>query len=149
MNRRRPQAVVPFDGRRLASLGLCWILACGGLSTGCGGSGVLEDIRGTVSVDGAPADLGTVQFRPADTPGARGAGAAIKAGKFQLSADHGLKEGTYSVIVQATKNTGKTIQDPQRGAVPQLAQQTLLDSPKEVEVTSENAANLSLAFHTK
>jgi hypothetical protein len=102
-----------------------------------------------VNVDGAPVDIGTIHFKPADNPGGRGAGAAIETGRFQLASGHGIKPGNYSVMVQASKTTGKTFQDPQRGAVPQLAPQALVDSPQEVEVTSENADNLVLKFHAK
>jgi hypothetical protein len=102
-----------------------------------------------VNVNGEPVDIGTIQFKPTDNPGGRGAGAAIETGRFQFAPGHGIRPGKYSVMVQASKNTGKTFQDPQRGAVPQLAPQTLLDSPQDVEVTGENAGNLVLEFRAK
>lgn len=129
------------------SLGLICIGVC--LSPGCDSSGTVGRVRGAVSVDAAPVDIGTISFRPAASPGVRGSGAAIVAGNFQLPADHGLKPGAYRVTVQASKKTGKIIQDPQRGKVPELATLTLIDSPQEVELSHDNAANLSLTFHTK
>ncbi|RIK78453.1 MAG: hypothetical protein DCC67_11540 [Planctomycetota bacterium] len=127
---------------------LTGLLACLGLAAACGGRGELGDVGGVVNVDGAAVDVGTIQFKPADNPGGRGAGAAIEAGRFQLASGHGMKPGKYSVMVQASKNTGKTFQDPQRGPVPQLAPLTLANSPQEVEVTSENADHLVLEFRS-
>jgi hypothetical protein len=128
---------------------LIGVLACLGFTSACGGDRELRAVGGVVNVDGTPVDIGTIQFKPTDNPGGRGAGAAIETGRFQLASGHGIKPGNYSVMVQASKNTGKTFQDPQRGPVPQLAPLTLLDSPQEVEVTSENAGNLVLTFHAK
>jgi hypothetical protein len=114
--------------------------------TGCG-SGDVGSVQGRVSVNGAPAEVGTVSFRPADNPTSRGAGAAISAGQFQLPNDHGLKPGKYMVSAEVSKSTGKTFNDPQKGPVPVMQPLTLKDSPQEVEITSDNAGNLTLEFH--
>lgn len=124
-------------------------LVTGALLLGCNSSSDLASVGGAVSVDGSLVDIGTIQFRPAANPSSRGAGAAIDRGKFQLASNHGLKPGTYSVIIQASRNTGKTFQDPQRGPVPQLAQLTIVDSPKDVEVTADNCNQLNLSFTTR
>ena len=113
--------------------------------TGCG-SGTVGGIRGQVLVDGAPAEAGSVSFRPADNPTSRGAGAAISAGQFQLSNDHGLAPGTYMVSAQVSKSTGKTFNDPQKGPGPVMQSLALTDSPKEVEITADNADQLEIAF---
>jgi hypothetical protein len=113
--------------------------------TGCG-SGTVGSIRGQISVNGAPAEAGAVSFRPADSPTSRGAGAAISAGQFQLSGEHGLKPGKYMVSAQVSKSTGKTFNDPQKGPIPVMQSLTLTDSPKEVEITADNADQLEIAF---
>src|SRR5688500_13296358 len=82
--------------------------ACLALSTGCGAGGDLGSISGTITVDGAPVEIGTIHFRPADAPDSRGAGASIEAGRFQLPTEHGLKPGKYEVSVQASQKTGQT-----------------------------------------
>lgn len=113
--------------------------------TGCG-SGSVGSVGGRISVDGAPADVGTVSFRPAESPTSRGAGAPINAGAFQLPGDHGLKPGKYMVSAEVSKSTGKTFNDPQKGPVPVMHTLTLTDSPKEVEITADNADELEIAF---
>lgn len=115
---------------------------------GCG-SGDVGAVRGRVTVDGAPVDSGTIQFKASTGAGARGFGAAITAGDFELGPDAELDPGTYSVLIQASKNTGKMFKDPQRGDVPVMQPLAVADSPKEVEVTKENAASLELNFVTK
>lgn len=115
---------------------------------GCG-SGTVGSVGGQVTVDGAPAEIGTISLKPTDNPTGRGAGAAISAGQFQLAGDHGLKPGKYMVSAQISKSTGKTFNDPQKGQVPVLQSVTLTDSPKEVEITGDNADQLTLSFTTK
>jgi hypothetical protein len=122
---------------------LGWLASC--LSS----SNEVGEVRGQVTVDGAPVDTGTIQFKPSATPGARGAGAAIKAGEFALAPDAALTPGSYSVVIQASEDTGKILKDPQRGDVHVMQSLAVIDSPKEVEVTSENAASLQLSFVTK
>lgn len=113
--------------------------------TGCG-SGSVGSVGGQISVDGAPAEVGTVSFRAADNPTSRGAGAAISDGQFQLPNDHGLKPGKYMVSAEVSKSTGKTFNDPQKGPVPVMQPLTLSDSPKEIEITADNADQLEIAF---
>ena len=113
--------------------------------TGCG-SGSVGSVGGQISVDGAPAEVGTVSFRPAESPTSRGAGAVINAGAFQLPGDHGLKPGKYMVSAEVSKSTGKTFNDPQKGPVPVMQSMTLTDSPKEVEISADNAAQLEISF---
>ena len=131
--------------QRQSALTYLLIAACLASTASCGSGGV-SDVRGTVAVDGQPVDVGTISFRPATDSGGKTAGAAIKGGQFQLASDHQLAPGSYSVAVQASKNSGRTYKDPQRGEVPVLIQIELVDSPKEVELSSESAGNLALEF---
>ncbi len=124
---------------------LATALAC---ASGCG-SATVGAVRGQLAVDGAPAEVGTLSFRPADGSSSRGAGAAISGGQFQLAGDHGLMPGKYMVSAQLSKSTGKTVNDPQMGPTPVMAQMALRDSPQEVELSASNASELSLEFHTK
>jgi hypothetical protein len=52
------------------------------------------------------------------------------------------------ISAEASKPTGKTFNDPQKGAVPVMQPLLLKDSPQEVEITSDNADDLALEFHT-
>lgn len=124
-------------------------LAIGGIAlSGCG-SGAVGAISGQVVIDGAPAEAGTISFKPADNPTGRGFGGSLNAGRFELPSNDAMKPGKYLVAVQATKSTGKTFNDPQKGPVPVQQPLELADSPQEVEVTSENAQQLQLAFTVK
>ena len=123
------------------------LLACTSLA-GCGSSG-LTSVRGQVTVDGAPAESGTISFKPAANPTGRGVGAALSAGQFELGGDQSLEPGKYVVAVHVMKATGKTFNHPHKGQVPVLQSVTLADSPKEVEVTSDNADQLQIAFTAK
>lgn len=131
------------------NLVLTLVLTVGSVAlTGCG-SGAVGAIGGQVAIDGAPAEAGTISFKPADNPTGRGFGGALNAGRFELPSNDAMKPGKYIVAVQAMKSTGKTFNDPQRGPVPVQQSLELADSPQEVEVTSENAQQLQLAFTVK
>jgi hypothetical protein len=78
-----------------------------GLLSGCGGGAAgLYGISGTVKVDGAPLEKGTISFEAAE--GQRtSSGAVISGGNFTIPADHGLPEGKFRVVVHApTPGTG-------------------------------------------
>lgn len=125
--------------RAIALTGLfCSLMGCG--------SGSVGAVRGQVTVDGAPAEMGAVDFKPVGNPTGRGAGASISAGQFELGENHGLEPGKYAVSAQVSKATGKTFNDPQKGQVPVLQSLTLSDSPKEIEITGDNASQLQIDF---
>jgi hypothetical protein len=126
------------------------LVALGSAATlsGCS-SGAVGTVAGQVTVDGAPAEIGTITFKPADNPTGKGAGGAMTAGRFELQGAEEMKPGKYLVSAQAMKATGKMLNDPQRGPVPKLQSLTLADSPQEIEVTSANANALTIDFHTQ
>jgi hypothetical protein len=124
------------------------ILSCGVALTGCS-SGAIKTIGGQVTVDGAPADTGTISFKPADNPTGRGIGGALTAGRFELPGSANLKPGKYLVSAQLSKLTGKTFNDPQKGKVPEIKMLNLVDSPQEIEISSDNSTELQLTFSTK
>jgi hypothetical protein len=122
----------------LLSLALATCVSCSGGSVG--------SVAGTVTVDGAPVDVGTISFRSVDDGGKGVAGGAIQGGQFQAASRDTLAPGKYTVQVQATKKTGRTIKDPQRGNVDELVPVAIADSPKEIEISNETAGNLALEF---
>jgi hypothetical protein len=75
-----------------------------GLASGCGGG--LVAVSGTVTLDGRPADDGSVSFQPADGQGPS-AGGSVREGRFEVSP--GLTPGTYKVAVRAGLKTGRKI----------------------------------------
>jgi hypothetical protein len=102
-------------------------------------------IAARVLVDGAPMDSGTLRLDPADGSG-KGAGGMVEQGVLQLPSGHGLQPGKYRVTATAFKKTGKTINDYQRGAVAEMVQLNLADSPREIELSTENAGDLAIEF---
>lgn len=116
---------------------------------GCGVADGLTRISGTVSIDGQPAESGTIHFQPVADSQSKGAGGSINAGAFEVSDRVALKPGEYDIVIQAFKRTGKIFKDPQRGDVPVTVPIDVADSPKRVEVTSENSQALSLEFASR
>jgi hypothetical protein len=88
-----------MGNRRLAIA--CWIGLSASLGGGCGGDSLGRlAISGTVKVDGAPLEKGTISFQP--TEGARtSSGAVIAAGNFSVPRDKGLVPGKYRVAINA------------------------------------------------
>nr|MBA3482363.1 hypothetical protein [Pirellulales bacterium] len=78
----------------------------------------------------------------------RGAGGAIEAGKFELSAKIKLAPGKYKVMLQAFKKTNRVFKDPQKGQVAETIGVHVVDSPQEIELTTDNYRDLAIGFST-
>ena len=129
------------------ALGVVCLLVLPVLSS-CGSNAGLSSASGVVTVDGQPVESGTIQFRSADDAAAKGAGGAIEAGKFQLSAKTELAPGKYNVTLQAFKKTNRLFNDPQKGQVAEMIGLQVADSPQEIELTSDNYRDLTIGFST-
>jgi hypothetical protein len=107
-----------------------------------------REVRGTVTVNGAPLETGTVFFHPSESGAAkaRGAGAAVNGGRFELTSY--LAPGSYDVVVEGFKKTGRMIADPQRGKVEESLQLKFQGMPVPVTVSSENSDNLQIDLKT-
>lgn len=116
------------------------------LCASCSGGGA-EEISGIVNVDGVPVDAGTISLRPAQGNGPP-AGGVIEAGQFTAVSREPLPPGSYTVMVQASKKTGRTFNDPQRGPIEEMQPVPLADAPQQIDLTTENARNLVLNFRT-
>jgi hypothetical protein len=104
---------------------------------GCGGNGGRSKISGTVQVDGKPLKSGIVSFQPAPGNPAPSAGCPVAEGRFEIPASAGLMPGNYLVRVEAFRETGKKIRDPQRGLVPEIVPLTFRERlPLEAKVTA-------------
>ncbi len=97
---------------------LDWILrffACGlalAITAGCGPKSDRLRIHGTVALDGAPVDRGSIRFTPATpTEGEQSlsAGAIIVNGKFDIPQEQGLPPGTYLLSVSSPDTSGKQV----------------------------------------
>lgn len=129
------------------ALGVMCLLVLPVLSS-CGSNAGLSSATGVVTVDGQPVESGTIQFQSADDAAAKSAGGAIEAGKFELSAKTSLAPGKYNVIVQAFKKTNRFFKDPQKGQVAETIGVQVIDSPQEIELSSDNYRDLELGFST-
>jgi len=128
---------------------LCvFVLAASALTTSCTSSSHLAAVSGTVTVDDKPVEMGTIHFQPTGGAAAPAAGAAVTDGKFELTPKVGLTPGEYSVALQAFRKTGRIMNDPQRGKVPETTPVAVIDSPKLMELSGENARDLKVGFST-
>ena len=78
------------------------------LLAGCGGESAYDGperfaVSGTVSLDGAPLDYGTISFIPTDEAAQRVAGAEIEKGQYVIAAEFGPNAGEYKVAISSIK----------------------------------------------
>src|SRR5439155_468871 len=118
----------PVAGQMHASPSLTlWVgfwLACAVSLAGCS-QGTQAAVSGKVTLDGSPLDDATVSFVPM-TGGQRSAAwAAIRDGRYTISASSGLGIGRFRVEIRALRSTGgkinqndPTLPAPAREAVP-------------------------------
>jgi hypothetical protein len=71
---------------------------------GCGGDNPLnrQAVRGSVTLDGAPLDHGTIEFAP-QQPGGVGSGAVIEGGTYSIAVANGLPAGKYVVRIYSAE----------------------------------------------
>lgn len=83
-----------------APASFCVLLVLLALAPGCGGNNPLgrQAVSGSITLDGAPLDQGSIQFSPHQRSGVSG-GAVITAGAYQIAADKGLPPGQYLVRI--------------------------------------------------
>jgi hypothetical protein len=75
------------------------LLAAGFIGCG-GGPADLHAVTGTVTLDGAPIQKGSIGFEPVSDE-RTGGGAVIADGKFSIPQAHGLPVGKFRVVVHA------------------------------------------------
>lgn len=124
----------------------CVMGSCLVVSASCGAPELR--LGGQVTVDGKPIDSGTIRFEQVDNATGKSAGGSVIDGVMTIAPGHELSSGRYRVHVQAFKKTGRTLNDPQRGPIPEMIPLDLSDSPKEIEVAAENSNDLAIEFTT-
>ena len=110
-------------------------------------SGGLSEVAGVVSVNGKPVDSGTIHFQSSANSASSG-GTVVANGSFKLGDNVKLQPGDYAVALQAYRKTGRIYKDPQQGDVEMTEVMRLADSPKTIQLTPENAGNLTIDFST-
>lgn len=78
---------------------------------GCGNPEAGQAVHGTVTVDGAPLEQGTILFTPLDAKGDAASG-EIRDGKFSIAASAGPHSGTHQVEIHALRKSGRQVQKP-------------------------------------
>jgi hypothetical protein len=72
------------------------------LAAGCTDNyGGRQEIKGTVTLKGAPLDEGVIDFLPVSGDGATKEGAVITNGAYRIDRQHGLLPGKYGVSITA------------------------------------------------
>jgi hypothetical protein len=103
---------------------------------GCGTGNQLP-VRGKVTVDGTSLANGTISFQPAEGTAARSSGTMIRDGNYDIPAARGLPPGKYLVTVQAFKETGRMLSDPQGGKRPEFGPMAFTEKqPMEVTIAA-------------
>jgi hypothetical protein len=79
--------------------------------TGCHASSK-SAIEGIVTLNGTPLSEGDISFRPLAGTESPTVGAHVSDGHFSIPQSLGLKPGRYSVVLNASRKTGRKIVDP-------------------------------------
>ncbi len=87
-------------------LGVLCVAGCGGASDG------RQAISGSVTLNGAPLEQGTIEFASVD--GSQQSGGGITNGKYSVPAEQGLLPGKYVVRISSTEeaNPGAPLGPP-------------------------------------
>jgi len=134
---------------RLRSLWmLCFAVAL--TAPGCGGSSGKkidrQSISGSVTLDGAPLDQGTIRFEPmSDVKEKTAAGSLIQAGRYAISAAEGLPPGKYIVSISAVEGAASTPAADPQDAMNAAAKET----PKADRIPAKYNKNSELVVEIK
>ena len=80
------------------------------LLSGCGRSDSDRvEIKGTVTLNNNPVEMGLVSFRPQPGTASPSAGAKIVDGKYSVAPEGGLLPGKFRVEITASRPTGKEV----------------------------------------
>lgn len=142
-----------FRSLALASTGWCLLF----LTCGCGGSDPLgrHAISGSVSLEGAPVERGSIGFHPTEK-GITSSGGVINGGKYSIAREKGLPAGKYRVTINAPKpGTGPQL-DPNAppGEPPPPPQELIppqwnVNSEQIIEVQDKGPFEFSFDIKTK
>jgi hypothetical protein len=111
---------------------------------GCGPRSDRLPISGTVTLDGAPLDTGSIRFTSIGTDNVSATGAMIQNGQFNIAAAKGLSPGSYHVQISAPDNSAPavTVRGPHgEPGIPtqpeRIPPEYNVESTKSIEVTAD------------
>lgn len=105
-------------------------------------------VRGNVTADGEPVASGAITLVSMEA-GGKSFGATIRNGAFDFGTQVGLNSGQYRVQLDGFQTTGRTINDVQRGPIPEKIPLVVSDNAKAIEISSESAHDVQIEFHSK
>lgn len=131
---------------------LCTFLLA--LLAGCGNSAGRQALQGSVTLDNAPLEQGTVRFIPVQGTNGPSAGGEIKKGEFSIAADKGVLCGSFRVEITASRKTGQKVRDRFTGEMTELNTQFLpprynSNSELTAEVKNGGENRFEFALHSK
>src|SRR5262245_26079522 len=75
--------------------------------SGCGETSNRGAVRGQVTVNGEPLELGDITFVSTGSAAVPSSGAAIVKGSYEISSEQGPMAGQYQVQIRAFRGTGR------------------------------------------
>jgi hypothetical protein len=92
-------------------------------------------LSGTVTINGAPMDLGMITFVPED-PSQTSVGGKVSDGKFSLDATRGPYPGKYRVQIHWAKKTGRKVPNGDGGMQDETAEGLPAKFNQDTELTA-------------
>jgi hypothetical protein len=130
--------------RRLKSSVAIGLSLCLSWLGGCGRPTDRLEVSGSVTLDGAPLDSGTVRFSSTGGEKLVSTGALIQDGEYRIPQEKGLAPGTYRVEISSPDTSAAPVADrgnprgPGLMAAPErIPAKYNVESDKTVEVTAE------------
>ncbi len=130
---------IPTFSRCVLATSLLFAVSCGETVVG---------VSGIVTADGKQVDSGAITLQRADGS-APAEGATVEDGRFDMALRGGFAAGEYLVTLEGFQKTGRTIDDVQRGPIPETVVLNFAETSKKVEISADNAQDLKIDFHTE
>lgn len=131
---------------------LAWLGA--GLA-GCGPRSDRLAIGGSVMLDGAPLDKGTIRFTTKGEGQLQTTGALIRSGEYEITSEKGLLPGTYHVELNSPDDAAKPVivrAQPGGPGIPvapdRIPPQYNTESDKSIEVTRDGENRFDFAIES-
>lgn len=125
--------------------------------TGCGPSSDRLEVSGSVKLDGAPVDQGSIRFTSTGTEKLIASGATIRDGEFYVPQEKGLPPGMYRVEISSPDSKGPLVvhkSPPGEPALPPTARERIppeysSDSKHTIEVTADGENTFDFAINSR
>jgi hypothetical protein len=123
-----------------------------GILSGCGPKSDRLAINGTVTLDGAPLDSGSIRFASAPGEKLSSAGALIQEGAYHVPQEKGLLPGTYTVEISSLDTKAPPILDRATGmkvAPERIPENYNINTQQTIQVTADGDNEFKFPIVTK